>query len=64
MSPDVPRLRFSGEISYRLRNALSLAVECQEKLSQCYLSQLETCFQCRSDDVFDSNVNAMVEGVR
>lgn len=43
--------RFCGAFSHRLRSALPLAVERQEELSQCDLSQLATRLQCGPNDV-------------
>lgn len=60
---NVPRLGFGRTFSYRLRDALPMAAERQEELSECDLSQLATCIQRRPNDVLYLDIDAVVEGV-
>ena len=52
-----------GQIPYWLPHPVSLVSVSQKELQTSDVSQLETCFQCGSDDVCDFDWNSMVEKI-
>lgn len=64
MPPHVPRPGPGGALPHRLRDAVPVAAEREEELSQRDLSQLATRVQRGADDVLHLDVDAVVEGFR